>query len=146
MLARLWAGFLLVAALLAACDSAPDDSPDDAVRQRLVGTWLREYEEGGTRVRRVLVLGQDGSFREASRVVAAGPDTARSHTGAGAWLYDGTNLKRKYSRIDGKALSAPTLPYATFAVSFTSRNEFVGIDHVRGIEVRYERVEDQIEP
>ena len=44
---------VLLGTLLAACDSAPSDSPGDAVQQQLVGTWLREYQEQGTQVRRI---------------------------------------------------------------------------------------------
>ena len=141
---RRWIVWVLSGAGLAACDNPPDDVPGDEVRQRLVGTWLREYEDGDTRVRRVLVLAQDGSFREASRLV--GPAAPESHSGAGDWVFDGTNLKRKYARIDGKPVSAPTMPFATFEISFKSRHEFAGVDHVRRLEVLYRRVEDDLQP
>ena len=137
-----------LATLLAACDDAPShsDSPADQVRQRLVGTWLREYEEQGTRVRRVLVLDSSGSFQEMSSIVSpqfAEPQVAQ---GSGAWSYDGTNLKRKYARINGQPLAAPAVPFATFALRFPSRSQFVGVDHIRRREVSYHRVPDGTVP
>jgi hypothetical protein len=42
--------------LLAACNTPPADAPDDAVRERLVGSWLRDYDQDGAQVRRLLVL------------------------------------------------------------------------------------------
>lgn len=136
-------GMALASLLLAACNNAstgaPTDSPDEAVQQQLVGTWLREFEENGIRVRRILVLEPDGKFREMTRITdASGSVTAHSH--AGDWLYDGTNLKRKYTRMDGKKPSAPTMPFAPFELRFQSRNEFIGIDNVHRREVRYQRV------
>lgn len=134
------AGFLLVA-----CDRPPNDSPDEAVRQRLVGSWLRDYVHDGTRVRRLLVLASDGHFRETARVVdVSGAVTQHAH--AGEWTYDGTNLKRRYTSFDGKQPAAPTLPYATFELRFESSREFVGTDNVRKREVRYRRVAEGTMP
>ena len=124
---------------LAACDKRSADLPADEVRQRLVGTWLRQIEENGIRVRRILVLEPDGQFREMVRIVdAAGAVTEQAH--AGEWLFDGTNLKRRYTLMDGKQPSAPTMPYATFQLRFPSKHEFIGTDNVRQREIRYERV------
>lgn len=134
------AGFLLVA-----CDSPPVDSPDETVRRRLVGSWLREYEQDGARVRRLLVLAPDGHFRETARVVdASGAVTQHAH--AGEWTFDGTNLKRRYTSFDGKQPAAPTMPYATFELRFESNREFVGTDNVRKREVRYRRVDEGTVP
>ena len=103
---RLWLASACAAAL-SACTEPPADSPADEVRLRLPGTWLREQDEGGVRVRRILVLEADGEFSEQVRIVdAGGAVTEQSH--AGHWTFDGTNLKRKYSLMDGKAPSAPT--------------------------------------
>ena len=136
--------FPLVAMVLAlyACDNAPSDSPADATRQRLVGTWLRSYEEDGTRVRRVLVLEEQGVFRELSVATRPDGEPPLASSASGDWLFDGTNLKRRYRLINGKPLSAPTIPYATFELRFPAKSEFIGVDHVRKLEVRYERVAD----
>ncbi len=123
------------------CDSPPQDSPAQDVQQRLVGTWLREYAEGGTQVRRILVLQQDGHFREATRVTASGAVQAE-YEHSGDWLFDGTNLKRRYSMMDGRLPAAPTVPFATFELRFPSRNEFIGVDRVHKREVAYQRVAD----
>jgi hypothetical protein len=135
---------LLSLALLAAgCDSAPD--PADEVRGRLVGTWLRDYEQDGTRVRRTLVLEPDGRFREMSR--SLGPkEIGTRHSHEGEWLYDGTNLKRRYTLMDGEPVSAPTMPYVAFQIRFTGSHEFIGIDNVRHRELRYQRAPAGTEP
>ena len=146
MMRRLWLRPALLGLLLAACNSGPEDSPADAVQQRLIGTWLREYEEQGTHVRRVLILDADGKFREMSTILAADSSNRQQSQGSGEWTFDGINLKRRYTLINGKPISAPTMPYATFALRFPSKGEFVGVDHVRKREVRYQRVADGTEP
>ena len=138
--------WLAVTLLLGACESSPEDSPADAVQQRLVGTWLREYDEQGAHVRRILVLEADGKFREMSTFILPGTPDKQESSGAGQWLFDGTNLKRHYISINGKPIYAPTVPFATFEVSFPSKSEFVGVDHVHHREVHYERVVDGTEP
>lgn len=143
----------LASLLLAACNNtatsaatgSPTDSPDDAVRQLLPGTWLRDYTENGIRARRILVLEPEGKFRELVRIVDAG-GMVTEHLHLGDWLYDGTNLKRKYTSMDGKQPSAPTLPFAAFQLRFESKNEFIGTDNVRKREVRYQRVAPETLP
>ncbi len=137
-----WSGVLLlcVAVLLAGCDANPAETAQQDVEQRLAGTWLRDYEQDGMHVRRVLVLEPGGRFRELVR--GEGPQAGAALEHAGEWRFDGTNLKRRYTSIDGKTPSAPTMPYATFALRFESRNAFVGTDNVRKREVHYRRVEE----
>jgi hypothetical protein len=106
---------------------------------------LREYQDQDTVVRRVLVLEPGGSFREKSAVIDGGTAVA-GHEHEGEWLFDGTNLKRHYRRMDGRPPSAPVVPFATFAVRFPSHNEFVGVDNVHKIEVHYQRVAEGTEP
>jgi hypothetical protein len=138
-------GVTLAGGLQACSNASTDasiDAPEEIVQQRLQGTWLREFEENGIRVRRLLVLESDATFRETSRVIdAQGGVTEHSH--AGGWLYDGTNLKRKYTRMDGRQPAAPTLPFAALELKFQSNNEFIGIDNVRKREVRYRRVQPE---
>jgi hypothetical protein len=133
-------GIVVVAGLLlAACNTPPADAPDDAVRERLVGSWLRDYDQDGAQVRRLLVLEADGHFTETAKVVdASGAVTQHAH--AGQWMFDGTNLKRRYTSFDGKQPSAPTLPYLTLQLRFESHREFVGLDNLRKREVHYQRV------
>jgi hypothetical protein len=138
---RWWLAMLLLAGALAACNSPPDDSSARSIGQQLIGTWLREYEENGFKVRRVLVLEPDGHFRELSKIAEL--DIAQAqHSHAGEWHFDGTNLKRRYTSVDGKPPAAPVMPYATFELKFQSHNEFTGIDHVRKHQVQYRRVQD----
>ena len=140
---RLLCSVLVLAALAAGCDSAPDASEE--VRERLVGSWLRDYEENGTRVRRILVLEADGHFREMSR--SLGPqELGKRHMHEGDWLYDGTNLKRRYTLMDGQPVAAPQMPFAAFQIRFTGSHEFIGVDNVRKRELRYQRVPSGTEP
>ncbi len=128
----------------AGCEPAPDADASE-IRERLVGTWLRDYQENGTHVRRVLVLGPDGRFREVSRTL--GPaEAGTGHRHEGEWVYDGTNLKRRYTRIDGQPPGAPTVPFAAFQIEFTGSHDFVGTDNLRRRELRYHRVPDGTMP
>lgn len=137
-------------AAVAGCHGAQDF---DDVQQRLVGSWLRDDEENGTRVRRVLVLQTGGRFAETSKATRAiqvtefteatpGAAVLAQHAHSGDWLFDGTNLKRRYTLIDGRQPSAPTFPYAAFELRFESRNVFIGTDNIRKRQVRYQRVAD----
>ncbi|HET8749081.1 MAG TPA: hypothetical protein VFM98_26040 [Ramlibacter sp.] len=121
-------------------------SPAAIDRQELLrGTWLREYSERGVRVRRVLELEGGGAFRESVRIAEPeGRVTRMEHEGT--WLYDGTNLKRKYTRMNGEPPSRLKVPFATFEVDFQGRNDFVGVDHVHGVRVEYRRVPEHTEP
>ncbi len=135
---------LLAMAAVAGCDAAQDI---DDVQQRLVGSWLRDDEEDGAHVRRVLVLQPGGHFAETS-IATKSTNDAQSHAvlaqhaHSGDWLFDGTNLKRRYTLIDGRQPSAPTFPYAAFEIRFESRNVFIGTDNIRKHQVRYQRVAD----
>lgn len=112
---------------------------------RLPGTWLREYSERGVQVRRVLALAPDGAFRERVRVVdRQGAATEYQHEGT--WLYDGTNLKRRYTLMNGKPPSRLNVPFATFQIAFETRNEFVGVDHIHHNRVHYRRVAPDTRP
>jgi hypothetical protein len=111
----------------------------------LQGSWLREYNDRGVQVRRLLDLSADGAFREQVRVVdATGQATTFVHEGT--WLYDGTNLKRKYTLMNGEPPSRLNVPFATFEIDFRSRNDFVGVDHVHGHRIEYHRVGPQTLP
>jgi hypothetical protein len=138
-------GVMLAAAFLAGCGSPPDESAVQDTRDQLVGTWLREYDEDGVKIRRILVLASDGHFAEQSRVTELGVVEV-VHNHAGEWTFDGTNLKRRYTSVDGKQPSAPAMPFATFEIHFDSRNEFTGIDRVRRRQVQYARVAEGTAP
>lgn len=141
---KFWApGLVALGAMLSTCAVAPTDPPH--IEQQLQGTWLREYAMHGMKARRILTLELGGSFRERVRVVdQAGAITDYDHEGT--WLYDGTNLKRKYTLMNGKPPSRLNLPFATFQISFESSDEFLGVDHIRGHRVRYRRVAPETQP
>lgn len=105
----------------------------------LPGTWLREAQVGGVTTRRILTLDADHRFREEVRVTdAAGRSTDYAHEGT--WLFDGTNLKRKYTLMNGRPPSRLNLPFATFEITFDSSREFRGVDHIRGNRIAYRKV------
>jgi hypothetical protein len=139
----------VLSALLATCvsllmDTAPVPAPSqnaEEIAQRLQGTWRREFDTQDIKARRVLTLGAHGEFLErVSATDGEGHTTELVHRGT--WLYDGTNLKRKYTSMNGKPPSRLNLPFATFQIEFISKDEFVGIDHIHGNRVRYERARD----
>jgi len=135
-----------LASLLSTCSSlaglAASDGNGATLQDRrdlLRGIWVREYSDGGVQVRRVLSLQAGGTFRESVHVVEpAGTVTDYEHQGT--WLYDGTNLKRRYTLVNGKPPSRLNLPFATFEIAFDSRNAFTGIDHIHGHRIEYHRV------
>ena len=143
---------LVLAALLAQCAQSPDSGetgPTLAFNQEqtaelLPGTWLREYGEKGVEVQRLLTLEQRGVFREVARVrEESGRVTQFRHEGT--WLFDGTNLKRRYTLMNGKPPSRLNLPFATFEIAFVTSNEFTGVDHIHARTIRYRRVPEGTE-
>jgi hypothetical protein len=139
---------LALGALLAQCTPAPDSGETgptlrfDAQQtaELLPGTWLREYGEQGTQVRRLLTLEPQGAFHEVARVTdGQGRETRFVHEGT--WLFDGTNLKRRYTLMNGKPPSRLNVPFATFEIAFESSNDFTGIDHIHQHRIRYRRVD-----
>jgi hypothetical protein len=139
---RLAPAVLALGALLAGCDAPPSGAGPEDVEQRLVGTWLREHDAADVRSRRILTLASDGTFREAVRVVdRTGASTEYRHEGA--WFYDGTNLKRKYTLYNGAPPSRLNVPFVTFQIEFRTRNEFVGVDHIHRNRVEYRRVQPE---
>ncbi len=149
-----WLPALLALAVLAGTHEAWMPGPETALARGdgqeqpaglLPGTWLREQEGEGVRARRILHLAADGGFQESVRVTdASGKVTEQLHQGT--WLYDGTNLKRKYTLMNGQPPSRLNLPFATFQIEFPSRNEFVGVDHIHGNRIAYRRVDAQTRP
>ena len=140
-------GVLALGAMLAQCANPPDSGESgpglafsaEETADLLPGTWLREYGDKGVQARRVLTLEPRGSFHEVARVTdAKGSVTRFEHEGT--WLYDGTNLKRRYTLMDGKPPSRLNVPFATFAIAFESRNAFTGVDHIHANTVHYRRV------
>ena len=142
---RLAGALALAAWVCCACEGPPADEMTAEVQDRLVGTWLREYQEDSTKVRRILVLERDGNFRELSKVRRPGTPVME-HAHEGEWLFDGTNLKRRYTLVDGRLPAAPMVPFATLQLDFPSRSEFIGVDNVRHRQVRYRRVAEGTVP
>ena len=144
---------LALAALLASFDGTlsgggsglAETGSAEETQQLLQGTWLREAAADGIQARRILVLGAGGRFQESVRVTdAEGREHRYEHEGT--WLFDGTNLKRKYTLMDGKPPSRLNVPFATFQLAIESRNAFTGTDNIRGHVVRYTRVDDGTRP
>jgi hypothetical protein len=138
---RRLAALLALGVFLCGCEGP---QPADA-EQQLYGTWLRELDDRGVHSRRILVLQADGVFHESVRIVdAAGHASQQEHEGT--WIYDGTNLKRKYTLMNGQSPSRLNLPFATFEIRFETRNEFVGVDHIHGNRILYHRVAADTRP
>lgn len=132
-----------LALLLAACDGSPPAvGSTEETQDRLHGSWARDHADQGVRSRRILTLRPDGAFRETVRVTdQAGAVSEFVHEGA--WFYDGTNLKRKYTLMNGQPPSRLNVPFVTFEIRFESRNDFTGVDHIHRNKVHYRRVPAQ---
>jgi hypothetical protein len=136
---------LALAGLLAAGCEDPNPARTAAGRQRLVGTWLREFEHDSVRVRRVVELGADGNFREMARIALA-DGKVEQESFNGVWLFDGINFKRKYTHRDGAPLSGSRITYATYRLEAGSDDELVGIDDVQNRVIRYQRAPAGTQP
>ena len=148
-----WAlALLAVGALMSTCAERPESGETgpqvaygpEQTADLLPGTWLREYEEEGVQVRRLLVLEPGGRFREESRVVGT-DGQAQAFVNEGTWLFDGTNLKRRYTSVNGRPPSRLNVPFVTFQVVFESHNAFTGVDHIHARTIRYQRVQSETE-
>lgn len=131
-------GLLALTVLLHDLDSEPQATQD--TREQLLGEWLREYDSEGHHVQRVLTLQPGGEFHETVRVVDRRGAVSELRN-AGWWLFDGTNLKRRYTSLNGDSPSRLRAPFATFQISFETPNEFTGVDNVHHYQVHYRRVD-----
>ena len=144
---KVWLPVLLAAGALISTCQAPEAGHEvtSATGFRgdpemlLPGTWLRETQAEGVLGRHLLTLGQDHRFHEAVRLVD-GTGHAADYVHEGTWLYDGTNLKRRYTSMNGQPPSRLNLPFATFQITFDSPRVFHGVDHIHGNEIEYRRV------
>lgn len=146
-LTRITLYIVLIAIGITSCDedkppiniADPKNWSQEMVQDRLIGTWRREYPDGDKNSRKLLILNEDKTFSEIVELVDLS-EISTIHTHAGTWLYDGTNLKRKYTLLDGNPPSRLNLPFVTFEIKFESKNNFYGIDNVHKNEVNYRRV------
>ena len=144
---KIWLPVLLAAGLLVSTCQLPGGGQEVTSATGFVGdpevllpgTWLREDRARGVITRHILTLGADHRFREDVRLVEADGRSA-DYVHEGTWLYDGTNLKRKYTLMNGQPPSRLNLPFATFQITFDSPRDFRGIDHIHGNQIEYHRV------
>lgn len=134
---------LVLSVLVAACSDADTQRGED-ISGRLIGTWLRESEGEGLKVRRVVILEKGGTFQEAVKVLAA-DGSARSEATAGDWIFDGENFKRRYRTVNGKRVSG--IQFATYQLISLTDTQLVCIDHLEGKrEIRFRRVAEGTMP
>lgn len=138
------AGVLAALALVAGCADAESRRIEET-RAGLVGTWLRETQAEGARLRRVMVLAPDGKFVErAQRLGHDGREEKLEF--AGEWSYDGTNFKRRYLQENGRQFAGGGFRYATYQLTSLTPSGFAARDHVAGGEIAYQRVADGTQP
>ncbi|MEJ8853156.1 hypothetical protein WKW79_01165 [Variovorax robiniae] len=138
----------LLLALLLACLAACDPSRPAAtanLRAQLIGTWLSESEEEGIRTCTVLELAEPGEFREIEKI-DDGKGSPREVRTSGEWSFDGTNLKRKYTRRQGQPLPMNYFATTGYAIHMTSNDRFVGVDNLRHRSVSFERTSTNVCP
>lgn len=126
------------------CDSEKS-ARKDATRAKLVGTWLRESDDGGRKLRRIVALAGDKSFQEFAKIASA-DGSVETEEHKGEWFFDGTNFKRKYTHLNGVPLSSSRMTYATFRLESSAADEIIGVDDVRQVRVVYRRVPDGTRP
>ena len=125
---------ILLLSLLSACE-------DPRVRDtkgRMVGTWIADSVAHGGVSRRVLTLQADGRVKETIRLVAPS-GASDSESREGEWFFDGVNFKRKYTHVDGKALTNAHFIYETHELRSVTASEFVAASRVGKGEVRFQR-------
>lgn len=120
--------------MLAACD----DPQTRDVKARLVGTWSTEATEHGGVARRVLTLQADGRVKESVRIVApSGASDLNSRDGE--WFFDGVNIKRKYTHVDGRPLTNAHFIYETHELRSLTESELVAASNVGRGELRFRK-------
>lgn len=124
----------LMVGLLAACE----DAQVRDVKVRLVGTWHVESQEHGGVARRVLTFEADGRVKETVRVTAPS-GASESGSREGEWFFDGVNLKRKYTYVDGKPLTNAHFIYETHELKSVTASDLVAASNVGRGEVRFKR-------
>lgn len=140
---RTW--LLFFASVIAVSCDSDVRRKEEATKKRLIGNWLWELEQDGTRVRQVVVLSADRSFREYAKISRA-DGSSRAEENAGDWFFDGTYFKRKYTHLDGKPLSSSRMTFATLRLEPSSDDEIIGVDDVQKRTIKYRRVGGDIRP
>jgi hypothetical protein len=128
-----------LALLAAACILAGCEEPQvREVKGRLVGTWVGESQEHGGIARRTLTLQSNGEVTETVRLVASG-GASEGQSRRGEWSYDGVNLKRRYTFVDGKPLTNAHFIYETHELKSVTASELVASSNVGRGHVRLRR-------
>ncbi|MBC5768339.1 hypothetical protein [Ramlibacter albus] len=128
-------------AMLAACE----DPQTRDVKARLVGTWFAESQEHGGVARRALTLEAGGHLKESVRIIA--PNGASDlESREGEWFFDGVNLKRKYTYVDGQPLTNAHFIYDTHELRSVTASELVAVSNVGRGELRLKREQGGVRP
>jgi hypothetical protein len=132
--------FLLITsiAVTVGCSDSSKHNVED-VQQRLIGRWLEEFSNEGIHIKNIVTLDQAGNFTELGKSFELSGAT-KEEKRAGEWSFDGVNLKRKYTSLNGRLLINAQFGYVTHAVKSLKQNEFIGVDNIKAQEIRFSRV------
>jgi hypothetical protein len=133
---------LLLGIGLGGCED-PEGLKATETAEKLVGTWLREIEGPDAKARRILVLHADGTFSETLVAVFLDGHKVKEER-SGDWIFDGRNLKRRYTHHDGRPIG--NYVFVTFELTSFSGREFEGKNHLQREEIRYRRVAEGTAP
>ena len=133
---------LLLGIGLCGCED-PEALKANETAEKLVGTWLREIEGPDAKARRILVLRADGTFSETLVAVFVDGHKANEER-SGDWIFDGKNLKRRYTHHDGRPIGHYV--FVTFELTSFSGREFEGKNHLQGEQIHYRRVAEGTSP
>jgi hypothetical protein len=125
-------------ALTVGCNDSSKKSVAD-VQQRFIGKWLEEFSNEGVQIKNIVTLETGGNFTEVGMSLEPSGVT-KEEKRAGEWSFDGVNLKRKYTSLNGRLLTNAQFGYVTHAVKSLKQNEFIGVDNIKTQEIRFSRV------
>lgn len=125
---------VLAAALLAGCQ----DAGTQQTKARLVGTWTSESSSQAGVTRRTLSLQADGRVKDTVHITAP-TGVSATEIREGEWFFDGVNLKRKYTYIDGKPLTNAHFIYETQELKSITDSELVASSNVGRGTLKLER-------
>lgn len=133
-----------VLALLVSCGKSNNPSDIDA-EKKFVGIWSSDVDYDGLKNNIITSLAPDGTFHEVEKIFNENKSVEEVRH-AGDWSFDGVNLKRRYTRKNGKPLTNAQFGYITFAVREYQSGSFIGVNNIEQRSVKFTRINAESHP